>query len=114
MSTTLLTLQPHARRLQVATSWQTSPEEARVIAVDTAGVAALEPERASVSRCTVLRRRPVTVAIKGRELHAVVVVERIAARVSRPPRHVQLVAGRLWPNSERTVLGVVPVSRVAT
>lgn len=85
-----------------------------MVTIHTAEVAGRVPESTAVSRCAVFRHRAVVVSVECAEHSAVVVVEGVELGVTRVPRHCQPVVGRLQPDYERTILGVVPVSGVVT
>jgi len=112
----LLTLQPHTRRLQVVTSSWTSrqiipvEDTAAAGSVHSAVGAPVVPESTAVIQCAVSWWPPVI----GAEAHTVAVAECIFASVTRVPRHLQSVVVCLTQYSERTVLGMIPVAGVAT
>ena len=106
---TLLTLQPHMRRLQIViTFWQIIPAKV-VLRVKFGGGTSLKPESANVHHCTVFWRL-VVVAVVGAERCTVAVAERVVASVTRVTSHPQPVVVRLAVYQERAVLGVVPAA----
>ena len=101
------------------TSRQTVPAELVIFStaysrrVNVARGTVLVPESAAGVRRAVSPRRHVVVTIMRAEHHAVVPAECIPPGVTPVPGHLQPVVVCLGPDSERTVLGVVPVAVVA-
>jgi len=91
----LMTLEPHAGRLERLPAGQQVPakDSAPAVRVDVAVRAVLVPEPGAVEHgavALVVAARPcVVVAVVRREHRAVVVAERVAARVARVPGHLQ-------------------------
>ena len=78
-------------------------------AVHDTEAAAAVPESAGVEQRAVFYRRLVVVSILGAEHGAVVMAECVVAGVTRELSHLQRVVVCLGQDSERAVLGVVPV-----
>jgi len=106
----LLTLQPHASRLQRTSSWQTVPAEVTANTVDVDGRAASEPEPTAVHLGTVLGA-DVVVSVVRCEHHPVVQHEWILPGVAWVATHMHKVVDAFTQHDEGAVLGVVPHAR---